>query len=177
MVARGDHGAHQRQPDDPPHQQSRLCGRPDPDVDRHRRPTRRRSRYTRQESTARSTTIRERPGPSAIPRVVIPPSRRRNRDSVYSPSVRKSPQGQRADLTWTGLKPGTYLLESGTHPSIQASMGLIGSSGCDPAWCRLSGRWNQGSGKLQRRPASGFQRDRSEAKCRRHGGRQHGRFQ
>ena len=29
-------------------------------------------------------------------------------------------------LTWAGLKPGTYLLESGTHPSIQAPMGLIG---------------------------------------------------
>ncbi len=29
-------------------------------------------------------------------------------------------------LTWTYLKPGTYLLESGTHPSIQVPMGLIG---------------------------------------------------
>ena len=29
-------------------------------------------------------------------------------------------------LTWAGLKPGTYLLESGTHSSIQAPMGLIG---------------------------------------------------
>jgi hypothetical protein len=29
-------------------------------------------------------------------------------------------------LTWTALKPGTYLLESGTHPSIQVPMGLIG---------------------------------------------------
>ncbi len=29
-------------------------------------------------------------------------------------------------LTWTGLKPGTYLLESGTHPSIQGPMGLYG---------------------------------------------------
>ncbi len=29
-------------------------------------------------------------------------------------------------LTWTGLKPGTYLLESGTHPSIQVPMGLYG---------------------------------------------------
>ena len=29
-------------------------------------------------------------------------------------------------LNWAGLKPGTYLLESGTHPSIQAPMGLIG---------------------------------------------------
>ena len=29
-------------------------------------------------------------------------------------------------LTWTGLKAGTYLLESGTHPSIQGPMGLYG---------------------------------------------------
>lgn len=29
-------------------------------------------------------------------------------------------------LTWTNLKPGTYLLESGTHPSIQGPMGLYG---------------------------------------------------
>jgi hypothetical protein len=29
-------------------------------------------------------------------------------------------------LTWGALRPGTYLLESGTHPSIQVPMGLIG---------------------------------------------------
>ncbi len=29
-------------------------------------------------------------------------------------------------LTWSGMRPGTYLLESGTHPSIQATMGLYG---------------------------------------------------
>ena len=29
-------------------------------------------------------------------------------------------------LTWPALKPGTYLLESGTHPSIQVPMGLYG---------------------------------------------------
>ena len=29
-------------------------------------------------------------------------------------------------LTWSNLKPGTYLLESGTHPSIQVPMGLYG---------------------------------------------------
>jgi FtsP/CotA-like multicopper oxidase with cupredoxin domain len=28
--------------------------------------------------------------------------------------------------TWTGLKPGTYLYETGTHPSIQVPMGLYG---------------------------------------------------
>jgi hypothetical protein len=31
-----------------------------------------------------------------------------------------------ASLTWANLRPGTYLLESGTHPSIQVPMGLIG---------------------------------------------------
>jgi hypothetical protein len=31
-----------------------------------------------------------------------------------------------ASLTWPLLKPGTYLIESGTHPSIQVPMGLIG---------------------------------------------------
>src|SRR5579864_920063 len=29
-------------------------------------------------------------------------------------------------LTWSNLAPGTYLLESGTHPSIQVPMGLMG---------------------------------------------------
>jgi FtsP/CotA-like multicopper oxidase with cupredoxin domain len=29
-------------------------------------------------------------------------------------------------LTWSSLKPGTYLIESGTHPSIQGPMGLFG---------------------------------------------------
>src|ERR1700732_2917787 len=28
--------------------------------------------------------------------------------------------------TWTALKPGTYLIESGTYPSIQGPMGLYG---------------------------------------------------
>ena len=34
--------------------------------------------------------------------------------------------GTATSLTWSALKPGTYLLESGTHPSIQVPMGLIG---------------------------------------------------
>jgi hypothetical protein len=34
--------------------------------------------------------------------------------------------GTATPLTWLALKPGTYLLESGTHPSIQVPMGLIG---------------------------------------------------
>src|SRR5271165_4393980 len=35
--------------------------------------------------------------------------------------------GTPATLAWANLKPGTYLLESGTHPSIQVPMGLIGT--------------------------------------------------
>jgi hypothetical protein len=34
--------------------------------------------------------------------------------------------GATTALTWAALKPGTYLLESGTHPSIQVPMGLYG---------------------------------------------------
>jgi len=34
--------------------------------------------------------------------------------------------GATTPLTWSILKPGTYLLESGTHPSIQGPMGLYG---------------------------------------------------
>src|SRR5215471_3348949 len=35
-------------------------------------------------------------------------------------------QGATTSLAWTTPKPGTYLLESGTHPSIQGPMGLYG---------------------------------------------------
>jgi hypothetical protein len=34
--------------------------------------------------------------------------------------------GNTTSLTWSLLKPGTYLIESGTHPSIQGPMGLYG---------------------------------------------------
>src|SRR5579863_3549575 len=34
--------------------------------------------------------------------------------------------GATTPLTWNALRPGTYLLESGTHPSIQGPMGLYG---------------------------------------------------
>ncbi|KAA6464599.1 choice-of-anchor D domain-containing protein [Acidobacteria bacterium AB60] len=56
-----------------------------------------------------------------------------------SPSFTPPPQGPRVQsfgtevaagatttLTWPALKPGTYLIESGTHPSIQVPMGLYG---------------------------------------------------
>ena len=34
--------------------------------------------------------------------------------------------GATTSLTWSSLQPGTYLIESGTHPSIQGPMGLYG---------------------------------------------------
>jgi len=34
--------------------------------------------------------------------------------------------GATVSLTWSNLRPGTYLIESGTHPSIQGPMGLYG---------------------------------------------------
>ena len=34
--------------------------------------------------------------------------------------------GATTAVTWTSLRPGTYLIESGTHPSIQGPMGLYG---------------------------------------------------
>ena len=34
--------------------------------------------------------------------------------------------GATVTLTWNNLNPGTYLIESGTHPSIQGPMGLYG---------------------------------------------------
>ncbi len=34
--------------------------------------------------------------------------------------------GTTTPLSWTNLRPGTYLIESGTHPSIQGPMGLYG---------------------------------------------------
>src|SRR6266481_2166200 len=34
--------------------------------------------------------------------------------------------GTATSLTWAALRPGTYLIESGTHPSIQGPMGLYG---------------------------------------------------
>ena len=99
-------------------------GRPDSDLDRHRRPTRRRPRCTRREQPARPTTTRERPGRSPIPRSHLHAAGTGTACAV----LRHGNRGRRDEstLTWTGLRPGTYLLESGTHPSIQASMGLIG---------------------------------------------------
>ncbi len=41
--------------------------------------------------------------------------------------------GGTAKYTWNNLKPGTYLYESGTHPSVQIQMGLYGALKKDEA--------------------------------------------
>ncbi len=53
----------------------------------------------------------------------LPPSQTQERVQSMGGEVTASAT---ANLTWPLLKPGTYLLESGTHPSIQVPMGLIG---------------------------------------------------
>ncbi len=47
-------------------------------------------------------------------------------DRVRSLAQEVASGGGTSTLTWSSLKPGTYLIESGTHPSIQAPMGLYG---------------------------------------------------
>jgi hypothetical protein len=53
---------------------------------------------------------------------ITPPPQGKRVQSFSTPAVHGTP----AALTWTNLKPGTYLIESGTHPSIQGPMGLYG---------------------------------------------------
>jgi Big-like domain-containing protein/multicopper oxidase len=64
------------------------------------------------------------PAPTGIPPAQLP------RVQSFSTEVAA---GGSATLTWTGLRPGTYLLESGTHPSIQVPMGLYGVVVVTPA--------------------------------------------
>jgi len=47
----------------------------------------------------------------------------------------QTPAGNTADVTytWTGLRPGTYLYQSGSHPQIQVQMGLYGAMTHDAA--------------------------------------------
>jgi len=57
-----------------------------------------------------------------------PPRRR-----VRSFTAEAGPTGGTHTYTWTGLKPGTYLYQSGTHPGVQVQMGLYGSLAVQPA--------------------------------------------
>jgi hypothetical protein len=51
------------------------------------------------------------------------PPQQGNRVQSFSTEVAA---GATTSLSWPFLRPGTYLLESGTHPSIQVPMGLVG---------------------------------------------------
>ena len=54
---------------------------------------------------------------------VVPPPAQGTRVQSFATEVAA---GATTALTWSNLQPGTYLIESGTHPSIQAPMGLYG---------------------------------------------------
>lgn len=54
-----------------------------------------------------------------------PPSQG-SRVQSFSTEVATATGASPTALTWSNLKPGTYLIESGTHPSIQGPMGLYG---------------------------------------------------
>jgi hypothetical protein len=61
--------------------------------------------------------------PGVAPVGVGTPPAQGNRVQSFSTEVAA---GATTSLTWTTPRPGTYLLESGTHPSIQGPMGLYG---------------------------------------------------
>jgi len=62
------------------------------------------------------------PGTAAPVGVGTPPVQG-NRVQSFSTEVLVGPP---VSLTWKAPRPGTYLIESGTHPSIQGAMGLYG---------------------------------------------------
>jgi hypothetical protein len=51
---------------------------------------------------------------------------------VKSFTARTAPGGN-ATYTWTDVKPGSYIYQSGTHPAVQVQMGLIGGLIVQPA--------------------------------------------
>jgi uncharacterized repeat protein (TIGR01451 family) len=63
------------------------------------------------------------PGNGAAPAPFIPPAQAQRVRSFGTEVA----AGASATLTWTNLKPGTYLYETGTLPSLQAPMGLYGA--------------------------------------------------
>jgi VCBS repeat-containing protein len=52
------------------------------------------------------------------------PVRSGNRVTAFTT---EAPAGGSASYTWTGVKPGTYLYQSGSHPAKQVQMGLYGA--------------------------------------------------
>jgi len=71
--------------------------------------------------TADCSTVAGRAGAGALGTNCPPPQP--NRVQSFATEV---VFGTPASLAWSNLKPGTYLIESGTHPSIQGPMGLYG---------------------------------------------------
>jgi hypothetical protein len=61
--------------------------------------------------------------PIVDPTTTNTPPPQGNRVQSFSTEVAA---GATTALTWASLRPGTYLIESGTHPSIQGTMGLYG---------------------------------------------------
>src|SRR5215472_789055 len=61
--------------------------------------------------------------PNSAGNATFNPPPQPNRVQSFSTEVAT---GATTALTWTAPRPGTYLIESGTHPSIQAPMGMIG---------------------------------------------------
>jgi hypothetical protein len=58
-----------------------------------------------------------------IPGTFVPPAQGARARS-FAPEA--APNTGTQTYTWTALKPGTYLIETGTYPSIQGPMGLYG---------------------------------------------------
>ena len=52
----------------------------------------------------------------------------------------ETPPGESSTYTFVGLKPGTYLYQSGTHPQVQIQMGLFGLTTQDASASGVSGR-------------------------------------
>src|ERR1700730_10309424 len=64
--------------------------------------------------------------PPAVGAPTFNPPSQSARVQSFGTEVATTGTGTPTALLWTGLKPGTYLIESGTHPSIQGPMGLYG---------------------------------------------------
>jgi len=57
----------------------------------------------------------------------------RNPDGRVRSFTHETARTTTGTYTWTGLKPGTYLYQSGTHPALQVQMGLYGAMKKDSA--------------------------------------------
>lgn len=49
------------------------------------------------------------------------------RQRARSFTIEAGPNGGSATYTWTGVRPGTYIYHSGSHPALQVQMGLYGA--------------------------------------------------